>query len=85
MVPIRWLLGFIQATKGSPRTHVVIFTNGRKGRSDSVCRELDWCFKGLLMQDSHQSHSVVSMGVVHYLLLSNGSIQEDRKSSIIST
>ena len=38
-------------------------------------------FKGFLVQDFHQSHSVVSLGMALYLFLSNGSTQEDRKSS----
>ena len=71
MVLIRWLLGFIRATKGSSRTHNVIITSGLKERSDSVCGALDW---GLVNQDSRLSHSVMSLGVALYLLLSNGSI-----------
>ena len=58
--------------------HDVIFANVLKEPSDSVCRVLDL---GLLIKASQQSHSVMSIGMALYLLLSNGSIQEDRKSS----
>ena len=79
MVTIRWILGFIQATKGSTRTHDVIFTNGLKERNDSVCRALDW---GLLNQDSHLNHSVMSLGVALFLLLSNRSIDQSKKTEM---
>ena len=36
------LLGYIQATKGSPRTHYVIFSKGHKKPSGLVGRELNW-------------------------------------------
>ena len=64
-------IGFHPATKGSTRTHDVIITSGLKERSDSVCGALAL---GLVNQDSHLSHSVMSLGVALYLLLSNGSI-----------
>ena len=37
---------FIQVTKGIPHTHYVIFRNGHKERSGSVCRALDRGSKG---------------------------------------
>ena len=40
MVPIRWLLGFIQSTNESTRMHDVIFTYGLKAHNDLVCRAL---------------------------------------------
>ena len=60
--------------------HGVIFAklNVLKEPSDSVCRVLDLV---LVIKASQQSHSVMSIGMALYLLLSNGSIQEDRKSS----
>ena len=57
-MPITWLLGFIQATKGSPRTHDVIFTNGRKEESGSVDRKLDWRSKDWDFE-THQSQCCV--------------------------
>ena len=62
-----FLLGFIQATKGSTRTHDVIFTNGRKKRNDSVNRVLNDC-----KVVTHQSQSVLASGETLYQLLSNG-------------
>ena len=56
--------------------HDVIFAYVLKEPIDSVGRVLDL---GLLIKASQQSHSVMSIGMALYLLLSNGSIQEDRK------
>ena len=66
-----WLLGFIQATNGSPSTHDVILTNGRKKCSGSVGRVLNWGSMDCYFE-THQSHSVVSLGKMLYQLLSNG-------------
>ena len=53
------LLGFIQATKGSSRTHTIILTNGRKKRSGSVGRVLYLVSKDDLFVTHHESKCCV--------------------------
>ena len=74
MVPIRWLLGFIQSTKESTRMHDVIFTYGLKAHNDLVCRALIEG-GGVLNQDSHLSHSVMSLGVLCVLIFDKIALQ----------
>ena len=49
------LLGFIQATKESSRTHTIILINGRKKRSGSVGRVLYLVSKDDLFVTHHES------------------------------
>ena len=49
------LVGVIQATKGSSRTHDIILTNGRKKRSGSVGRVLNLVSKDELFVTHHVS------------------------------
>ena len=51
MVPISLFMGFLRATKGSPCTHDILFTNGRKKHSGSVI-VLDVGFEEMLIRDS---------------------------------
>ena len=45
-----------------------------------LSRVLDWGLKGCLFE-THQSHCVLSLRKIFYLLLSTGSIPEGRNSS----
>ena len=49
------LVGFIQAAKGSSRTHNIISTNGRKKRSGSVGRVLNLVSKDDLFVTHYES------------------------------
>ena len=74
-------MGFIQATKGSPCTHDIVFTNGRKERSGSMGSALDLGSK-ICQFKTQTSRNVVSLGKTLYPLLSNGLTQEERISSL---